>query len=244
MSPLLAAIAWLLASSPALAQGAAPVTEAACAPHATADAPPAGALRVIGAQDTVVRTIFGPRDLLVVDGGTAQGVEAGQRFFVRRHTVSRGDAMYGKHAVSTAGWLRIVAASDRTAIAAVEAACRAIEAGDYLEAYTDVPLPPGDGQASPLGELDFASPARILFGDEGRTIVAAGDFAIADGGAEAGFAAGSRFAVYRDLRLPGIPLAFVGEGRVVAPASGTSLVRITLARDAVQSGDLLIPARP
>ena len=39
---------------------------------------------VAGAQDTVSRSLFEPRDLLVVDSGARDGIQLGQKFFVRR----------------------------------------------------------------------------------------------------------------------------------------------------------------
>ena len=57
---------------------------------AAACAPPAGqshaahALRVVGSQDTVPRTVFGRADLLVISGGTGEGVQLSSKFFLRR----------------------------------------------------------------------------------------------------------------------------------------------------------------
>ena len=56
----------------------------ACAPPPSNGGPPANPLRLVGSQDTVPRTLFGARDLLVIDGGTNNGVLLGQQFFVRR----------------------------------------------------------------------------------------------------------------------------------------------------------------
>jgi hypothetical protein len=40
-----------------------------------------------------------------------------------------------------------------------------------------------------------------------------------------------------------LPLAAVGEGIIVSVGTDTSLVRVTRATDAVQTGDLLIPRK-
>src|SRR5687768_12747131 len=64
----------------------------ACAPGlaapTTADTVPP-AYRVIGSQDTVIRSLLGPGDTLVISGGSNAGLEKGQRFFVRRLVKSR-----------------------------------------------------------------------------------------------------------------------------------------------------------
>ena len=66
---------------------------------------------------------------------------------------------------------------------------------------------------------------------------------VADIGQSQGATPGARFAVYRDMHQAGLPLAAVGEGIVVSVGSDTSLVRLTRAIDAVETGDLLIPRK-
>jgi hypothetical protein len=48
-------------------------------------------------------------------------------------------------------------------------------------------------------------------------------------------------AIYRDLRVAGVPLTAVGEAKVVAVGSRMAVVRINRARDAVVSGDYVAP---
>ena len=50
---------------------------------------------------------------------------------------------------------------------------------------------------------------------------------------------GARFAISRDVRVGGLPLASVGEGVVISTGSAMALTRITRARDAVFSGDYI-----
>src|SRR5258708_5677487 len=84
----LATVCLTLAAGTALAQESARLTAletaVACQPPPTFDGPPSSPLRVIGTQDTAARSLFGQRDLIVVDGGTKASVQLGQRFFVRR----------------------------------------------------------------------------------------------------------------------------------------------------------------
>jgi hypothetical protein len=54
---------------------------AGCAPRAVTAPPPVDALRLIGAQDTVGRELFGAGDLVVIGGGRGRSVELGQQFF-------------------------------------------------------------------------------------------------------------------------------------------------------------------
>jgi hypothetical protein len=216
---------------------------AACAPRTSNDQEVHSSLRVVGAQDTVGRTLVGPRDLIVVAGGREQGVDLGQQYFVRRDARPARDIASGPRAISTKGWIQIVAVNDTTAIASVEHACDGIIAGDFLEPYVPVELPSDIDRTDARGELDFSSPFRILFGDDERRNGAPGDFMVTDAGANEGIVPGSRFGIFRDLNEPGQPLASVGEAVAVTVSPGTSVFRITRARHAVETGDVLIPRR-
>src|SRR5438105_956645 len=68
-------------------------TAVACAPPPVLGGPLGPMLRVIGVQDPSPRMSYGPRDLLVVAGGTGLGIQLGQQYFVRRPAVF--GTMYG-----------------------------------------------------------------------------------------------------------------------------------------------------
>jgi hypothetical protein len=231
------------AAAPAAAQDRVVQMAAACAPRAASMPPGAAALRVIGAQDTVPKALYGSRDLLIISAGTSSGIQLGQQFFIRRPTLSQDRMVNGMHAVNTTGWLRIVAANETTAIGLVDFACAGIEIGDYLETYAEPELPAGADKRDSAGQLDFTATARLLFGEDGRRTEGTGRFMVSDAGSAKGSMPGSRFAIYRDLEQPGVPLAFVGEAIAVFSDNDTSVVRITFARDAVRTGDLLVPRR-
>jgi hypothetical protein len=217
----------------------------ACAPPpATSSGTPVRALRVIGAQDAAARSLFGQSDLLVINGGTEKGLQIGQQFFLRRRSTfgsAAGDR--APRLIRTAGWLRIVAANDATALAAVEFGCDGILLGDYLEPFV-APVPPaGADKADTSGDLDFTSLGRILAGDEERVNGGTGEYMLIDRGEDQGVTPGARFAVYRDLRVGGVPLSAIGEVTVVSTGPTMAVVRVNQARDAVQTGDLLVPRR-
>jgi hypothetical protein len=215
-------------------------TAVACALPPFLAAPRPAVLRVIGAQDTVRRSIFTNIDLLVVSGGTKAGVELGQRFFVRRPMTFGGRQ---DHAVHTSGWIRIVAVNDTTSIAAVDFTCSDISEGDYLEPFV-VPLVPDDAiRNDPSGEPNFAALGRVLYRTDEYSTAAPGDFTLIDRGSDHDTELGARFAIYRDLRAGGLPLASVGEGIVVSVGKRLSVLRITAARDAIQSGDFVVPRK-
>jgi hypothetical protein len=228
----------------------------ACAPPPVTLVPSAHQFHVIGAQDTVPRSIFTEHDLLVLDAGTTSGMQLGQQYFLRRPVEA---ATYSvrtvpvRRAVQTAGWIRIVAANETTSVASIEHSCSVIRTGDYLEPF-DAPAVASDASdAERSGEPDFTALSNVLFGDDERAIASTGDFMLIDRGSEQGVAPGARFAIYRDVHTIGkdywavstarLPLAAVGEGVVVSTSPTMSVVQIVQARDAVRAGDVAAPRK-
>jgi hypothetical protein len=219
-------------------------TAARCAVRAATTAPPLDTIRIVGAQDsTPHRTLYSARDLLIVGAGTRRGLGLGQQFIIRRATSFGHHATAGPRAVGTAGWLRIVAANETTAIGQVEFACDSIEQGDYLEPFTAPAFPDNLDRVDTTGELDFAAPAHVLFGDKERVTAGVREFVVIDVGLGRGAEPGARFAIYRDLQLAGMPLAPVGEAVVMQADADTAVVRLTATHDVVRQGDLMIPRK-
>src|SRR2546428_778399 len=84
----------------------------ACAPSLTVvpERPVAHELRIVGAQDTVPRSLFGKPDVVVISGGTRNGVQLDQQYAIRRDFVFGRMLSKGQlQTIHTTGWLRVVA---------------------------------------------------------------------------------------------------------------------------------------
>ena len=217
----------------------------ACAPPPTLDAPTGKLLRVIGAQDVVARTEFGTGDLLIVDGGSGAGVQLNQQYFVRRANRfgTPGGSTAPHQCARTGGWVRIVAVNESTSIAAFDHICGPVAANDYLEPYAAPVVPAGADRDETPGEPDFNSMGQVVIGNEDRSTMAVGDFALIDRGAEHGMAPGARVALYRSVGVSGMPLAAVGEAIVITVGPTMAVTRITRARDAIRGGDFVAPRK-
>ena len=236
----------VLAAGTARAQDAAPMSQVevtvACSAPAALSKPAPDAPRIIGSQDTYARTLFGPHDLLVINRGLSSGIQLNQRFYVRRPNTF-GTA-YG-HATLTSrtlGWIRIVAVDNSTAIAAVDQSCDGMMTNDYLEPFVAPSVPAEALSDADLnrGEPDFSVLSRVLAGKDDRVTAAPGDLVMIETGAGSTLTAGTRLAIYRDVRMPAVPLASLGEAVVVTVGETVALARIMRARDIVQTGDYMV----
>ena len=226
------------AETDATAMSALEIAMACSAPPSLAR-PPATVPHVIGGQEPVPRTLFGPYDLLVIDSGLGSGLQLGQQFFVRRQ--NQFGTAYGEHAISarTLGWIRIVAVNQTTAVAAVEHICDGIMAMDYLEPFV-APAAPAEAEHDISGgEPDFSALSRVLAGNEDRRAVGIGEMMMIEAAPGSTLTPGTRLAVFRDVRIAAMPLVRVGDAVVVSVGPNVALARVTRALDAVQTGDYL-----
>jgi len=214
----------------------------ACASPTSPDLPD-NALHVTGAQDTVGRTVFDERDLLVLNAGTSSGVQVDQEYYIRRPVYFASPGRNNVQGITTAGWVRVVSVNESMAIASVEHFCGAIMEGDYLEPFVAPTLPAMPERELAFDELDFQSLGRVLGGMENHSSGGAGDLMSIDRGSAQGVTPGARFAIYRDLHMDGVPLSSIGEGVVLTTGESTSVARITRSRDAVVAGDYVVPRK-
>ena len=214
-------------------------------------------LRVVGVQDPAIRELLGPGDTLVISGGSNAGLEAGQRFFVRR--VVAATAVFGpapRATIHTAGWVQILGVDTTVSTATVMHACDGILFDDYLEPYVAPMI-----AARPLpGSMPvYDNMGRIVTGIEGLHTAGAGNVMTIDRGSNSGVVLGQRYIVFRDKRDQHIetvgrskpfalvannaPLVEVGEVLVVAVRADDATVQVVASRDAIAHGDLIAPIR-
>ena len=268
------ALSVLLAAAPAAAQAPDQTTgsdpelvpppawvfnDIACAPALALDVkakPKISPLRVLGSQDTTARGLLGPGDTLVISGGSTAGLEAGQRYFVRRVVTTHGAEVEMPPTVHTVGWIQILGVDTLLATATVMHACDGILFDDYLEPYT-----PPMVAARPLSGAtpQYANMGHIVTGTEGMTTAATGQVVTIDRGSNVGVVVGQRFLVFRDRRDQAVdstgkspafgimtgrlPLVEIGEVLVIAVRPEDSSVQVLAAKDAITSGDLIAPIR-
>jgi hypothetical protein len=203
----------------------------------------AAPLKVVGPHAADQREMSFRDNIVVLNGGTPEGLAPGQRYFTRRVLGPRAaETVVGNKAglVHTSGWLTVIAADEHSALARVDYACDAVMSGDHLVPYNETTLPTV-GTAE--GRADFGNMGRVLQGTDRNEIFGAGDFVSIDRGSAKGLTAGTRVVFYHD-RGNGAPLVEIGTGVVLEVTPDTAKVVLDSARFVVRSEDLWAIRQP
>jgi hypothetical protein len=242
----LAAAAMLAAASPLVAQKGPAATSThlspeilslACAPRATLEEP-STAMHVTGGQDSSVRYIHAPGDLVTINVGKKNGIEVGQEFFVRRVQVHE-QARITKDTpatVRTTGWIKVWAVDDEWSLTTVTHACDTIDIGDFLEPFALPTLPTVSKDRLKPERNNYA---KVLVGDDRRTSFGAGDYLVIDHGSDQGIQNGSQFVLYRNKKQAENFLYILGEGVAVDVKPTLTTIHVTQSSDAIMKGDLV-----
>jgi hypothetical protein len=206
-------------------------------------AQPSSPLHIVAPHGADMRELSYRNDVVVLNGGTPQGLSPGQRYYARRFRAPRnGEAVSAKDrgSVRTAGWLTVIAADQNSALARIDYACDGVASGDYLEPYVEPALP---ADVAAEGNTDFSTMWHVLSGADRRESFGSGDILSVDRGSSHGLANGMRVAFYRD-RNNGAPLVELGTGIVIEVTNDIAKVVIDRARFAIFSGDYVALRQP
>jgi hypothetical protein len=212
------------------------VLSLACAPTLVFEAP-STPLRVTGGQEAFVRRTYAPGDLITINGGTDNGIEVGQEYYVRRVLQTEHGRPMGREnpaTVRTSGWIRVYAVDRRMSLATITHACDTINVDDYLEPFVLPQVPAISAERLPAQRENYG---RILVGNDRRQAFGRGDYFIIDRGSDHGVLVGAHFVVYRDKRAAGNFLFELGEAVAVDVRPESATLQVTVSRDAFLAGD-------
>lgn len=182
--------------------------------------------------------LYSAGDQLLIDGGTATGLEVGNNLAVRRHYRVAGakGVKTGEH---TSGLVQIVAAEKTVSLAVVVYACDEIMKGDFLASFTPEPLRTPD----PAGVPAYWDAARILFADAGQMLGTTWRLLVIDRGTDHGLRAGQRLTIFRRVGRGALTPSVVGDAVVVAVRTDSATIRVVSATDSISFGDWAAPHR-
>lgn len=214
----------------------------ACAPSLAYE-PPASTLQVTGGQDSFVRRIYAPGDLVTINAGSEHGMTEGQEFYVRRvHTPGQRTISRDTPAtVRTAGWIKVWAVDPLMSLATVTYACDTIEIGDYLEPFALPEMPVASATREKPEKQNYG---RVMSGADRRRSFGKGDYFVLDRGSDQGVKPGAQFVIFRNKHERGIQqpdnfLYELGEAVAVDVKADRSTLLVTSSRDAFTEGDFV-----
>jgi hypothetical protein len=198
---------------------------------------PLSTMRIVGGPE-VRKSVYATGEAVIINAGSAQGVRAGQEYFVRRVIADRFTQPLPNFfpvSVHTAGWVKIVEAEAGVAIATVTHACDGIVVGDFVEPF-ELPKVP---TTTIGGEPDYSRPGHLILADERRQLGAPGVLMVLDRGTDHGLRPGQQLTIFRTTLKGAGPVFKVGTATAMVIRPETSLIRIDTATDSIYVGDLV-----
>lgn len=199
-------------------------------------------LTMASAEHVEFKATYADGDIVFLDGGTEDGVQAGQEYFlvvpgrVVRHPAT--GAALGR-VNNYLGHLRVLCAQERSATAEIIAACDAIPLGAKVRPFDPIPIPmsvltppvtvcdPASGK--PTGYITYAKEEAESFGVDHMVLIDLGE---AD---QVG--PGTILTVFLDNPVPGLPRRAIGELGVLTAGDHWATAKVIRAKEAMRVGN-------
>jgi hypothetical protein len=181
-------------------------------------------------------------EIVYIDGGVAQGVQAGDRFFILHRIRPLNHPVSSSHlgiVYSQVGQLKVLCAQENSSIAEITYACDPIVIGDVLKPFKPIPVPlvidpdPTDRcdepNGKPTGYITYNRDDQIDLGTYWLVFL--------DLGAAEGLYPGTFATVFRDNPVAGMPRLVMGEVGVLTVEEDYATAIITRAWAPLSDGD-------
>lgn len=198
-------------------------------------------MTMASAEHVGFKASYAEGDIVFFDRGSAEGVEAGQEYFLVipgrtvRHPAT-GAALGRVH--TYVGLARVLCAQDHSATAEVIAACDAVPLGAKARPFDPIPIPmavltppvtvcdPASGK--PSGYITYAKEEAETFGVDHMVLVDLGE---ADQ-----VTPGTILTVFLDNPVPGLPRLAVGELGVLTAGDHWAAAKVIRSKEQMQVG--------
>lgn len=194
--------------------------------------------RITGSEEGDAKVNLATSDIVYLNQGSNQGIQAGDRFFTQRR-VPRGWGQDGEF-VGRSGAVVILAVQSETSMAEVYATCLDIHVDDYLKPFEPIPVPllPRQPVATRLTPATGQMQGEIIASLEQLASLGEGYLVSIDLGESAGVVPGNVFTVYRHV-YEGAPRKVLGEIAILTVQSENATARIMESYDFMVVGDLV-----
>ncbi|NOZ77908.1 MAG: LysM peptidoglycan-binding domain-containing protein [Acidobacteria bacterium] len=198
--------------------------------------------RVMSAEKGPYQDSFSEGDIIYINGGTAEGVRAGDRFFVLE---SRGEL---RHPVSGAsmgklyrqvGQIKVLCAQKHSSICEIVNACDPVVVGNVLKPFKPIPVPLAI-KTPPKTRCDAPNgkPTGVIaYMQDGTTMGGDSTLVMLDLGSADGIYPGMFVTIYRDNPAVGMPRLVLGEAGILTTGQHYSTAKILSAKASIHVGD-------
>lgn len=196
----------------------------------------------ISGRERVEREMQAQGDIVYLSAGRDMQIRPGAEYVVVRpdgvinHPDTRKPAAVY---VRRLGRVRVISVQPSRATTEVTLSCDAIQQGDFLVPYREMPMPMIE--RVPLSKLATPNPGRrvgavIVMGDRNNTIAGTGEVVGIDLSSHAGVTAGDRVVFWKKVGEDA-PREVFAQGVVLSTNGGGSMVKILEATNEVEPGD-------
>ncbi|MGA7992015.1 MAG: hypothetical protein WCC53_11320 [Thermoanaerobaculia bacterium] len=205
------------------------------------DEHPAG--RIVAAEKEKSQTLFMTGDIMYLDIGSADGVQAGMEFTVARpeRLVNRWGSVrdVAGRIYLTPGRVRVICAQERSSIAEIVYACSDLELGDELTPFEPIPVPLVR-RTRPITTCDTPNGkavGHIVHTKDAVTPVGTDTVVFLDLGESDGLNPGDFLTVYRpSTRAEGVR-TILGEAAILTTRNRSAVAVVTSMVDFIGVGD-------
>jgi len=199
-------------------------------------------LEVSSAERIGYQARFATGDIVYINGGEAEGVKAGDEFFVvepggpLRHPTTR--AKLGT-VMKYLGHLRVICTQEHTATAEILAACDPIPLGAKLKPFEPLPIPMA-ARTAPSTRCEAPSgKARgfIVYTKDRLESLGQDHLVLVDLGESDEVTPGTFLTIYRDNPVPGLPRIVLGQGAALTAGPHWATVKLLVTEGPVHVGD-------
>ncbi len=199
-------------------------------------------LTIISAEQVPYQALFAADDIVYLSGGEAEGVKAGQEYFITlpvrklRHPAT--NAVLGT-VVRYIGHARVLCTQDHTATAEILSSCDAIPLGAWLKPFDAIPIPmmvltPPATRCDPTstnarGYITYSKDDDVSFGADHPVLIDLGE---ADQ-----VSPGTLCIIYRENPNPGAPRILLGELAVLTTGDHWASAKVIRSSGPMSVGD-------
>lgn len=199
-------------------------------------------LSIVSAERIGYQARFATGDIVFINGGEAEGVKAGDEFFVvlpdRIIEHPTTGARLGR-VMQYLGHLRVICTQEHSATAEIMASCDPIPLGAKLRPFEAIPIPmaPKTAAATRCDAPSGKARGFIVYSKDNVESLGQDHLVVVDLGEADEVQPGTFLTVYRDNPVPGLPRIVLGQGAALTSGPHWATVKLLVTDGPVYVGD-------